>query len=147
MRHHRLPLLAGIVALGLALAVAGCEVSTQVGSYYVTYRTNSLTGIATIDSVLYSPGSGKCKTTCNADSSMVKVTTPGLNTLGLWEAEQTVPSPATIAATLYGNGTGAGTAQFTVIWMTASGQIAGDSLTATVSAGTKFTITIPTQIE
>ncbi|HVO34206.1 MAG TPA: hypothetical protein VMT21_01500 [Gemmatimonadales bacterium] len=142
MRHHRLPLLAGVVALGLALAVASCEVSTNVGSYDVTYRANLL-GIATIDSVLYSPGTGKCTTTCNADSSLIKVTTPALNAQGIYSQELFLPSGATVQATLYGSGTAAGTAQFAVIWMTASGTIRGDSLTAPTAAATKFTITIP----
>ena len=142
MRHHRLPLLAGVVALGLALAVASCSVSTNVGSYDVTYRANLL-GIATIDSVLYSPGTGKCTTTCNADSSLIKVTTPALNAQGIYSQELFLPSGATVQATLYGSGTAAGTAQFAVIWMTASGTIRGDSLTAPTAAATKFTITIP----
>jgi hypothetical protein len=146
MRHHRLPLFIGVGVVGLALAVSSCNVSTEVGSYYITYRASGLTGIATIDSVYYSPGSGKCKTNCSADSTMVVVKTPAITAYGVYSVEQTVPNPATVAATLYGNGTGAGTAQFTVIWMTADGVIAGDSLTATTAAGTKFTITIPTKV-
>ncbi len=145
MRHHRLPLLAGVVALGLALAVAGCEVSTSVGSYYITYRANLL-GVATIDSILYSPGTGKCKTTCNADSSLVKVTTPALSALGIYSTELTVPNGSTVQATMYGSGTAAGTAQLTVIIMTATGNITGDSVTATTAPATKFTLAIPHQV-
>jgi hypothetical protein len=141
MRHHRLPLLAGVVSLSLALAVASCSVSTSVGSYYVTYRANLL-GVATIDSVLYSPGTGKCTTTCNLDSSLVKVTKPALSALGIYAVELTIPSGATLEAHLYGAGTAAGTAQFTAVWMTASGTMRGDSLTATTAAATTFKIDI-----
>ena len=139
MRHHRLPLLAGLVSLGLAFAVASCSVSTSVGSYDVTYRANLL-GIATIDSVLYSPGTGKCTTTCNADSSLIKVTAPALSAQGIYAAELFLPAGATAQATLYGSGTAAGTAQFAVIWMTAGGTVRGDSVTATTTAATKFKI-------
>ena len=142
MRHHRLPLLAGVVAIGLALAVAGCDVSTSVGTYNVTYRVNML-GLGTIDSILYSPGTGKCLTSCNADSTLNKVTNPALNSLGIYVVELSLPSGATLQATLYGNGTAAGTAQFAALWMTATGTMRGDSLTTTTSAATKFQIVIP----
>jgi len=143
MRHHRLPLLAGVVALGLSLAVASCSVSTSVGSYSVTYRVNMPGGIGTIDSILYSPGTGKCTTTCNADSSLIKVTSPALNAQGVYPIEVFLPSGATVQATLYGSGAAAGTAQFTVIWMPASGTVRGDSLTTATAAATKFQIAIP----
>ena len=148
MRHHRLPLLAGLVSLSLAFAVASCDVSTSVGSYNVTYRVNML-GLGTIDSVLYSPGTGKCLANCNADSTLIRVTKPALSAQGIYAIEQFLPSGATVQATLYGNGTAAGTAQFSVVWMTASGTIRGDSLTAAVTApvapavSTKFSIAIP----
>jgi hypothetical protein len=161
MRHYRLPLLAGVVALGLTLAVASCSVSTSVGSYDVTYRVNvanvlkttggqdSVIGglpvtvkVATIDSILYSPGTGKCTTTCNVDSTLIKVTNPGLSALGIYTTELFLPSGATVQATLYGSGTAAGTAQFAVLWMTASGTMRTDSLTATTAAATKFTISL-----
>lgn len=161
MRHYRLPLLAGVVALGPALAAAGCSVSTDVGSYNVTYRANlsnvvqktgggdSIIGgvpvtfaVATIDSILYSPGTGKCKTTCNADSSLIKVASPTVTAWGVASIELTVPSGATLQATLYGSGTATGTAQFAAIWATNSGAIRGDSLTSPTAAATKFTITI-----
>ena len=142
MRHHRLPLLAGVVALGLALAVAGCNVSTNVGTYDVTYRVNML-GVGTIDSIYYSPGTGKCTSSCNADSTLDVVRTPALNALGVYDVELSLPSGATLQATLYGSGTAAGTASFTALWMTASGYIQHDSLSATTAAATKFTIAIP----
>lgn len=143
MRHHRSPLLTGLVALGLAFAVASCDVTTTPGSYNVTYRANIPGGIATIDSVLYSPGTGLCVTTCNADSTLNKVTGPSLNAQGIYAIEEFLPSGATVQATLYGNGTAAGTAQFTVIWMTATGVIRGDSVTVSTSAGAKFQLDIP----
>ena len=113
MRHHRLPLLAGVVALGLALAVAGCDVSTSVGSYDVTYRASGLTGVATIDSVLYSPGTGKCAASCNADSTLIKVSNPTISAAGIYAVELFLPSVATVQATMYGRPTGTGTATFT----------------------------------
>jgi hypothetical protein len=141
MRHHRLPLLTGLVALGLAFAVASCSVSTDVGSYSVTYRANLL-GVATIDSVLYSPGTGKCLSNCNADSTLIIVTKPALNAQGVYSTELFLPAGATVQATLYGAGTATGTAQFTVIWMPASGTVRGDSVTVGTAAGTKFQLAI-----
>jgi hypothetical protein len=143
MRHHRLPLFSGLGLLGLVIAVASCNVSTDVGSYNVTYRVNMPGSIGTIDSILYSPGTGKCLSNCNADSTLIKVTSPALSAQGIYSIEQFLPSGATVEATLYGNGTAAGTAQFTVIWMTASGSVRGDSVTAGTSAGAKFTLDIP----
>jgi len=142
MRHNRLPLLAGAVSLGLALAVAGCNPTTSVGTYNVTYRVNML-GLGTIDSILYSPGTGKCLTNCNADSTLTRVSAPALNALGIYDVELSLPAGATLQATLYGAGTAAGTAQFTALWMTASGFLQGDSLTAATAAAAKFTIAIP----
>jgi hypothetical protein len=161
MRHHRLPLLTGLGVLGLGFALASCNVSTEVGSYSVTYRANvsnvrqmaaggdSVVGgqpvyfaVATIDSILYSPGTGKCLSNCNADSTLIKLTTPSANAQGINATELFLPSGATVQATLYGNGTATGTAQFTVIWMTASGTVRGDSVSTATSAGTKFTLTI-----
>ena len=142
MRHHRLPLLAGVVALGLALAVAGCNVPTNVGTYNVTYRVNML-GLGTIDSIYYSPGTGKCVASCNTDSTLDVVKAPALNALGIYDIELSLPAGATLQATLFGNGTAAGTAQFTALWMTASGFMRGDSLTAATAAATKFQIAIP----
>jgi len=105
--------------------------------------TGTYTGnVATIDSVLYSPGTGKCTTTCNADSSLVKVTKPALSALGIYAVELTIPSGAVLEAHLYGAGTATGTAQFAAVWMTASGAMRGDSLTATTAAATTFRIDI-----
>ena len=162
MRHHRLPLLPCVVAVGFALVMAGCEASTSVGSYDVTYRANvanvvqtagghdSVIGglpvlftVATIDSILYSPGTGKCTTTCNADSSLIKLTSPAVSR-GISSTELFVPSGATVQATLYGKSVAAGTAKFVVIWMAASGFVRGDSVTTATSstAGTAFTLSI-----
>ena len=141
MRHHRLPMLAGVVTLGLAFAVASCNVATDVGSYSVTYRANLL-GVATIDSVLYSPGTGKCLTNCNADSTLIKVTNPALTAQGIYAVELFLPAGATVQATLYGSGTASGTAQWTVIWMPASGTVRGDSVTTGTTAATKFSLTL-----
>jgi hypothetical protein len=141
MRHHRLLLLTGLVTLGLAFAVASCDVATSIGSYNVTYRVNMPGSIGTIDSILYSPGTGKCLSNCNADSTLIKVTNPALNSQGIYSIEQFLPAGSTIQAMLYGNGTAAGTAQFTVIWMAASGSLQGDSVTTGTSAA-KFTLTL-----
>jgi hypothetical protein len=143
MRHHRLPLHTWLVPLGVVLAVASCDVKTAPGSYFVTYRANLPGGIATIDSVLYSPGTGKCTSTCNADSSFFKVTNPTLNSQGVYSAQLFVPRGATLEAHLYGSGAAAGTAQFTAIWMTAAGALSGDSVTTTTAAATKFVLDIP----
>ena len=142
MRHHRLQLHTWLVPLSVVLAVASCDVTTDPGSFFITYRANLL-GVATIDSVLYSPGTGKCVTTCNADSSFVKVTTPGLSAQGIYSIELTVPKGATLEAHLYGSGTATGNAQFTAIWMTASGSLSGDSVTTATAAATKFALDIP----
>jgi len=161
MRHHRLPLLTGVAVLGLAFVLGSCNVSTDVGSYSVTYRANvsnitqttggqdSVVGgqpvyhaIATIDSILYSPGTGKCLANCNADSTLIKVTNPAANAQGIYPIEQFLPSGATVQATLYGSGTATGTAKFAVIWMTASGTVRGDSVTVGTAAATKFTLVL-----
>lgn len=142
MRHHRLPLLAGAVTLGLSLAVVGCNPTTSVGTYNVTYRANLL-GVGTIDTLYYSPGTGKCLSNCTSDSTLTFVLSPALNALGIYDVELSLPAGATLQATLVGHGTAAGTAQFTALWMTASGFMQGDSLTATTAAATKFTISIP----
>ncbi len=142
MRHHRLSSLAWMIPLGLALTVASCDVTNPPGSFYVTYRVNLPGGIGTIDSLYYSPGTGKCVTTCSSDSTYVKVTRPALSSAGIYSQELTVPSGATLDAILFGNGVAAGTAQFTVIWMTATGTLAGDSVTTATAAATKFQLAI-----
>ena len=161
MRHHRLPLFRGLVSLGFFVAAASCSVSTSVGSYDVTYRANvanvrQTTGgqdsvvagqpvvfaVATIDSILYSPGTGKCLSNCNADSTLIRVTSPAANTLGIYAIEQFLPSGATVQATLYGSGTATGNASFVVVWMTASGFVQRDSVATGTTAAAKFTLTL-----
>ncbi len=94
--------------------------------------------MATIDSILYSPGTGKCTTICNADSSLTKVANPSAT----FSTELVVPSGSVVEAHLYGHGTAAGIAQLTAIWMTATGAVSGDSSTATTAATTAFSIDI-----
>jgi len=147
MRHHRLQLHTWLVPLSVVLAVASCDVTTNPGSFFVTYRANmkvptaagDTTTKATIDSVYYSPGTGKCVTTCSSDSTFIRVTGGAWN----YSVELTVPSGATLEAHVFATGRLAGNAQFTAIWMTASGTLAGDSVTATTAPGTKFTLDIP----
>ena len=134
MRHHRLPP-AWLASLGLAIALASCAENVGIGSYTVTYRAKT-TGVATIDSILYSPGTGKCTSSCNADSTMRKVINPSVT----FSTELVVPSGSVVEAHLYGQGTAAGTAQMTAIWMTATGAVSGDSGTAQTAAATAFKI-------
>jgi hypothetical protein len=151
MLHHRQLKHLWLVPLSLALAVASCDVSTSPGSWYVTYRvhavllkTNGLdstAAIATIDSLYYSPGSGKCKTTCTADSTFVRVLTPSPT----FSTELTVPDGGTVEAHVFFRGLLAGTAQFTAIWMTATGSVFGDSVTATTAVGDTLHLDIPKQ--
>lgn len=135
MRRHRLQPRAWLVPLAVAFGLASCAESVGIGSYTVTYRALT-TGVATIDSILYSPGTGKCTTTCNADSSLTRVANPSAT----FSTELVVPSGSVVEAHLYGKGTAAGTAQLTVIWMTATGGVSGDSATATTVAATAFKI-------
>jgi hypothetical protein len=137
MRHHPLQR-AWLVPLVVAFGVAGCAESVGVGSYTVTYRANT-TGVATIDSITYSNGTGVCFANCNGDSTMVLVSSPSA-TYSTW---LTVPSGSIVEAHLYGSGTAAGTAQFTAVWTTATGALKGDSVTTATTAGTKFTLDIP----
>jgi len=139
MRHHRL--LTWLTPLSIAAVVASCNESISPGTWFVTYRANLL-GIATIDSILYSPGTGKCATTCNADSSLIKVNAPALNAQGVYVIEVQVPDGATVQADLYGNGTAGGTAKWVAVWYTAQGNVTGDSVTTTTVAATKFTLHI-----
>jgi hypothetical protein len=150
MRHHRLQPRAWLLPLGLAIGLASCAESTGIGSYTVTYRANATTivkttggqdsiigglpvrvTVATLDSVTYSNGTSKCITNCNSDSTLVKVNTPAAT----YSTELVIPSGSIIEGHLYGKGTAAGTAQFTVIWMTASGGLRGDSVTVTTAPG------------
>lgn len=117
-----------LAPLALALAVAHCSDSTGSGGFIVTYHSY-LTGIATIDSVLYDNGTGK----------IIKVTAPNAN----FTINVTVAPGASVEAHLYGNGTAVGSAKFIANWMTATGDIQGDSTTAATAAGnTKFQLDI-----
>jgi hypothetical protein len=157
MRHHRLPR-AWLVPLGLALGLASCAESTGIGSFTVTYRANATTilktaggqdsivgglpvrvTVATLDSITYSNGTAKCITNCNSDSTLVKVNNPAAT----FSTELVIPSGSIVEGHLYGKGTAAGTAQFTVIWMTATGGLRGDSVTVTTAPGnTVFTLAL-----
>ena len=125
MRRQPLHRSTWIVAVILALAVAGCTASTGVGGYTVTYRVNA-TGIATLDSAKYDNGTG----------TLVKVNTPSAT----WTVNFTVPTGSTLEAHVWGTGTAAGSAKLVAIWMTATGKLAGDSTTAATTNTTKFTI-------
>jgi hypothetical protein len=126
MRRNTFATRSLVVALSL-VAVAGCSTIQDVGGYTVTYRSN-VTGIATIDSALYDRGNG----------TFQKVTAPAAN----WFVSVTVKPGGSVGVQLYGAGTAAGTAQLTAIWMTATGDVSGDSVTATTAAATKFTATV-----
>jgi len=134
MRHHRLRPRTWLVPLGVVLALASCSDNVGVGGYTVTYRAN-VTGIATIDSVLYDNGKGRCTASCNADSTLVKVTAPS----AAWVVTLSVASGGLVEVHLYGSGTAAGSANLVRLWMTATGDIAGDSVTATTLPAIKFT--------
>jgi len=136
MRHHRSQL-RWLAPLGLAIGLASCGSPVGVGSFTVTYRARTV-GVATIDSILYDNGTGKCATNCNADSTMVKVSNPSTT----YANSIVMPAGSTIQVHLYGSGTAAGTAQLTMLWMTPTGGVTGDSATATTAAATKFTIDI-----
>ena len=93
-------------------------------------------------SITYSNGTAKCTANCNGDSTLVKVTAPAA-TYSTWLV---IPSGSIVLAHLYGQGTAAGTAQFTAVWMTANGGLQGDSVTATTAAGTAFKLDIPKMV-
>jgi hypothetical protein len=135
MRLHRLHLRTWLVPLGVALGLTSCGDPVGVGSFTVTYRANTV-GVATIDSILYDNGTGGCATSCNADSTMVKVVSPSTT----YRNSIVMPAGSTVQVHLYGSGTAAGTAQLTMLWMTPTGGITGDSATATTAAAAKFTI-------
>src|SRR5207249_334683 len=61
-----------VVPLGLLLAVIRCGDVAGPGGYTVTYRA-SLARIATIDSIYYDNGSGKCASNCTGDSTLQRV--------------------------------------------------------------------------
>ncbi len=129
-----------VLPLALALVVSGCGAVAGPGGYTVTYRA-SLAGIATIDSIYYNNGTGKCSSNCTADGTMQRVvgpTVPAANPSWVVVLSN-VPPGSTLEVHLFGNGTNAGTANLVRLWMTAEGVLSGDSVTATTAAGAKFT--------
>src|SRR5437773_3938765 len=129
-----------VVPLGLLLALTRCGDVAGPGGYTVTYRA-SLAGIATIDSIYYDNGAGKCSANCTADSTKQRVVAPVVPaTNPSWVVVLSNVSPgATLEVHLFGNGTNAGTANLVRLWMTADGALSGDSVTATTAAAGKFT--------
>ena len=127
-------------SLVLMLAVNGCGDVAGPGGYTVTYRA-TLAGIATIDSIYYDNGSGKCTSNCTADSTMQRAVAPAVPaTNPSWVVILSNVAPgSTIEVHLFGTGTNAGTAALVRLWMTAEGALAGDSITVATAAGTKFT--------
>lgn len=118
-----------LVPLSLGVVVASCSTPTDNGGYVLTMRAN-VTGIATIDSVRYVNNAGVT----------VSVIAPAAN----WIVTQSPTAVgATVNVTLFGSGTAAGTAKLVVLWMRVTGEMQGDSVTATTAAATKFTATIP----
>ena len=129
-----------MVPLGLLLAVTRCGSVAGPGGFTVTYRA-SLAGIATIDSIYYDNGSGKCASNCTDDSTMQRVvapTVPGTNPSWVVVLSNVAPG-STLEVHLFGAGTNAGAANLVRLWMTADGALAGDSVTAATVAGTRFT--------
>ncbi len=129
MHRHTLRLCKWLVPLSL-VALVGCSNGTDVGGFQLTYRT-VLAGIATIDSLKYDNGTG----------TLVKVTAPAAN----FAVSVSVAPGATVEAHLFGKGTAAGTAKFVAVWMTATGAVSGDSVTATTAAATAFTVDLPSR--
>jgi len=129
-----------VAPLALLLAVVRCGDVAGPGGYTVTYRA-SLAGIATIDSIYYDNGSGRCAANCTGDSTQQRVVAPTVPaTNPSWVVVlSNVPSGSTLQVHLYGTGTTAGTANLVRLWMTADGALAGDSVTAATATGTKFT--------
>ena len=129
-----------LLPLSLALVVSRCGAVAGPGGYTVTYRA-SLAGIATIDSIYYDNGTGKCSSSCTADSTLQRVVAPAVPaTNPSWVVVlSNVPPGSTLQVHLFGNGTNAGTANLVRLWMTAEGVLSGDSVTATTAAGAKFT--------
>jgi len=133
MRHHRSQL-RWLAPLGLAVGLVSCGDPVGVGSFTVTYRA-TIAGVATIDSILYDNGTHQCATSCSRpDTFLVRTTSRSTSIV--------MPAGSTIEVRLYGSGTAAGTAQLTMLWMTPTGGMTGDSATATTAAATKFTISL-----
>jgi len=129
-----------VIPLALTLVTTRCGDVAGPGGYTVTYRA-SLAGIATIDSIYYGNGTGKCTANCTADSTMVRVVAPPIPaTNPSWVVVLSNVAPgSTIEVHLFGNGTNAGTGNLVRLWMTAEGTLAGDSVTAATAAAAKFT--------
>ncbi len=140
MRPHPLRPRTWFVPLALVLVVNSCGEVAGPGGYTVTYRAN-LAGIATIDSIYYGNGSGKCTSNCTADSTMQRLVAPAVPaTNPSWVVILSNVAPGgTLEVHLFGNGTTAGMAKLVRLWMTAEGALSGDSVTATTAAGVKFT--------
>jgi hypothetical protein len=128
MRRHPLHSHRWLVPLGLALAVASCDSTTAIGGYTVTYRVGiDSTGVATFDSVKYDNGAG----------TMVKVATPAAT----WAVSQVLGVGATVEGHVWAKGATANhTAKFVVVWMTATGALAGDSTSHAVADTTHFAL-------
>jgi hypothetical protein len=134
MRRHPLHLCAWPVLLGAALAIAACSSSTDIGGYTVTYRVGiDSNTVATIDSVKYDNGAG----------TLLKVASPAVTKTAPWVVTLTVSPGATIEGHAWLSGVVAThTASFVVVWMTATGALAGDSTSAPTAAATKFTMNL-----
>src|SRR5213592_318745 len=120
-----------VVPLGLLLALTRCGDVAGPGGYTVTYRA-SLAGIATIDSIYYDNGSGRCAANCTGDSTQQRVVAPTVPaTNPSWVVVlSNVPPGSTLQVHVFGTGSNAGTANLVRLWMTADGALAGDSVTA-----------------
>src|SRR5437773_10313064 len=66
-----------VIPLALTLVTTRCGDVAGPGGYTVTYRA-SLAGIATIDSIYYGNGTGKCSASCTSDSTKVRVVPPSV---------------------------------------------------------------------
>jgi len=132
MRRHPLQLCAWPVLLGFALAIGACSSSTDIGGYTVTYRlhVDSL-GIATFDSLKYDNGTG----------TFVKVTPSVASVLVPWSVSLTVSPGASVEGHVWAKGVANNhNLKFVVVWMRATGALAGDSTTHTVSGTGAFTM-------
>ncbi len=140
MRRHLMHPRTWFVPLVLELVVSSCGEVAGPGGYTVTYRA-TLAGIATIDSIYYGNGSGKCTSNCTADSTMQRLVAPAVPARNpSWVVILSNIAPgATLEVHLFGNGTTTGTANLVRLWMTAEGALSGDSVTATTATGVKFT--------
>ena len=130
MRRHPLQLCAWPVLLGVALAIAACSSTTDVGGYTVTYRVGiDSAGIATIDSIKYDNGLG----------TLVKVASPAVTPAAPYAVSLTVSPGASVEGHAFVKGMRAShVVKFVVVWTTATGALAGDSTLHTVADTTRF---------